>query len=54
MWISSVSGPETHSSSAPPALKVSEKGGVSVYELDRSPVTIYKEQWTKLRALQPP
>ena len=29
-------------------LKVSEKGGVSVYGLGRFPVTLYKEQWTKL------
>ena len=30
------------------ALKVSEKGGVSVYGLGRFPVTLYKEQWVKL------
>jgi len=30
------------------AIKVSEKGGVSVYGLGRFPVTLYKEQWTKL------
>jgi len=29
-------------------LKVSEKGGVSVYGLGRFPVTLYKEKWTKL------
>lgn len=29
-------------------LKVSEKGGVSVYGLGRFPVTLYQEQWTKL------
>ena len=29
-------------------LKVSEKGGVSVYGLGRFPVTLYKEQWRKL------
>jgi hypothetical protein len=29
-------------------LKVSEKGGVSVYGLGRFPVTLYKEQWVKL------
>lgn len=28
--------------------KVSEKGAVSVYGLGRFPVTLYKEQWTKL------
>ena len=30
------------------SLKVSEKGGVSVYGLGRFPVTLYKEQWLKL------
>jgi hypothetical protein len=30
------------------SLKVSEKGGVSVYGLGRFPITLYKEQWTKL------
>ncbi len=35
--------------SAPPTtMKVSEKGGVSVYGLGRFPVTLYKEQWLKL------
>ena len=29
-------------------MKVSEKGGVSVYGLGRFPVTLYKEQWLKL------
>ena len=29
-------------------MKVSEKGGVSVYGLGRFPVTLYKEQWQKL------
>jgi hypothetical protein len=29
-------------------IKISEKGGVSVYGLGRFPVTLYKEQWTKL------
>jgi len=28
------------------SLKVSEKGGLSVYGLGRFPVTLYKEQWT--------
>ena len=32
-------------------LKVSEKGGVSVYGLGRFPVTLYKEQWKKLLAM---
>ena len=30
------------------SLRVSEKGGVSVYGLGRFPVTLYKEQWLKL------
>jgi len=30
------------------SMKVSEKGGVSVYGLGRFPVTLYKEQWAKL------
>ena len=29
-------------------LRVSEKGGLSVYGLGRFPVTLYKEQWQKL------
>lgn len=29
-------------------LKISEKGGLSVYGLGRFPVTLYKEQWTRL------
>ena len=29
-------------------LKVSEKGGLSIYGLGRFPVTLYKEQWTRL------
>ena len=36
------------SSSKGMSLKVSEKGGVSVYGLGRFPVTLYKEQWKKL------
>jgi hypothetical protein len=34
----------THATS----IRVSEKGGVSVYGLGRFPVTLYKEQWLKL------
>ena len=30
------------------SLRVSEKGGVSVYGLGRFPVTLYKEQWSRL------
>ena len=29
-------------------LKVSEKGGLSVYGMGRFPVTLYREQWEKL------
>jgi hypothetical protein len=29
-------------------LKVSEKGGMSIYGLGRFPVTLYKEQWYRL------
>lgn len=35
------------------SLRVSEKGGVSVYGLGRFPVTLYKEQWLKLLDLAP-
>ena len=30
------------------SLRVSEKGGISVYGLGRFPVTLYREQWEKL------
>jgi len=30
------------------SIKVSAKGGVSVYGLGRFPVTLYKEQWARL------
>jgi hypothetical protein len=30
------------------SMKVSEKGGLSVYGLGRFPVTLYREQWVKL------
>jgi hypothetical protein len=33
------------------SLKVSEKGGLSVYGLGRFPVTLYREQWVKLLAM---
>jgi len=29
-------------------MKVSEKGGLSIYGMGRFPVTLYKEQWLKL------
>jgi len=31
-----------------PTLKVSEKGGVSIYGLGRFPVTLYRAQWERL------
>jgi hypothetical protein len=30
------------------SLRVSQKGAVSLYGLGRFPVTLYKEQWTRL------
>jgi len=33
---------------SPMPMKVSDKGGVSVYGLGRFPVTLYKEQWLRL------
>jgi len=30
------------------SLKVSEKGGVSLYGVGRFPVTLYKEQWRRI------
>jgi hypothetical protein len=30
------------------SLRISEKGGLSVYGLGRFPVTLYKEQWLRL------
>lgn len=33
------------------SLRVSDKGGVSVYGLGRFPVTLYKEQWHRLLSL---
>ena len=30
------------------SMKISEKGGLSVYGLGRFPVTLYQEQWLKL------
>ncbi len=34
------------------SLKVSEKGGVSVYGMGRFPITFYKEQWIKLLGMK--
>lgn len=39
---------ETKRPKGPITLKVSEKGGLSVYGLGRFPVTLYKEQWVRL------
>lgn len=33
------------------AMKVSEKGALSVYGMGRFPVTLYKEQWLRLLAM---
>lgn len=33
-------------------IKVSEKGGLSVYGLGRFPVTLYREQWERLLAME--
>jgi hypothetical protein len=33
------------------ALKVSEKGALSVYGMGRFPVTLYKEQWLRLLSM---
>ncbi len=30
------------------SMKVSEKGGLSIYGMGRFPITLYKEQWSKL------
>jgi hypothetical protein len=35
------------------SLKISEKGGLSVYGLGRFPVTLYKEQWLRLLDMAP-
>ncbi len=35
------------------SLKVSEKGGVSLYGVGRFPVTLYKEQWRKILEMVP-
>jgi hypothetical protein len=34
------------------SLKVSEKGAVSLYGVGRFPVTLYKEQWTKILGMK--
>jgi len=33
------------------SMRVSEKGGLSVYGLGRFPVTLYREQWEKLLSM---
>jgi len=33
------------------AMKVSDKGALSVYGMGRFPVTLYKEQWLRLLAM---
>lgn len=34
-------------------LKVSEKGGLSLYGVGRFPVTLYKEQWRRVLGMAP-
>lgn len=34
-------------------LKVSEKGGISLYGLGRFPITLYVEQWEKVMEMVP-
>ena len=34
-------------------LKVSEKGGLSLYGVGRFPVTLYKEQWRRILGMAP-
>ena len=34
------------------SLKVSEKGALSLYGVGRFPVTLYKEQWTKVLGMK--
>ncbi len=34
-----------------PAMKVSEKGALSVYGMGRFPVTLYKAQWLRLLSM---
>lgn len=38
-------------SSSRVAMKVSEKGALSIYGMGRFPVTLYKEQWLRLIAM---
>jgi hypothetical protein len=35
------------------SLKVSEKGGLSLYGVGRFPVTLYKEQWRRVLDMAP-
>jgi hypothetical protein len=35
------------------SLRISEKGGLSLYGLGRFPVTLYKEQWLRLLDMAP-
>jgi hypothetical protein len=39
------------SGSAESRIRVSPKGGVSVYGMGKYPVTLYKEQWLKLLSM---
>lgn len=44
---------QENSKKGPFGLKVTEKGGVSVYGMGRFPVTLYREQWERLNARMP-
>lgn len=43
--------PEKKTARGQLTLKISEKGALSIYGLGRFPVTLYKEQWTRLLAI---
>ena len=47
-WVVAQLKTAPNSSGGPLSCKQSEKGGVSVYGLQRMPVTLYAEQWERL------
>ena len=51
-YIAELEGKVSKLQKASGRLKVTEKGGVSVYGLGRFPVTLYKSQWDKLLAMK--
>src|SRR5580765_2168897 len=52
-YIAELEGKVTKMQKSNGRLKVTEKGGVSLYGLGRFPVTLYKSQWDKLLAMAP-